>query len=140
MSLRPSVLGLTAGLALLCAAGAAQAADGDAGNGKKLFFGKAQCKTCHKIEKDRKFVGPSLFGIVGRKCGASQKQRYSSNYRAACEKTGFVWDATSLDGYLADPSGYISDIVGQKKRSPMTVKVKNAQDRMDIIAYLATLK
>jgi cytochrome c len=140
MTFRFSTAWMTAGLTMLIAAGTAHAADGDPEQGKKLFFGKAQCKICHKVEKDKKFVGPSVFGIVGRKCGASAKQRYSSNYKAACEKTGFVWDAKSLDGYLADPSGYISGIAGQKKRSPMTVKVKNAQDRADIIAYLATLK
>lgn len=132
--------GLIAGFAALVAAGAAHAADGDAEAGKKLFYGKARCQTCHKTKPDQKFVGPSLFGVVGRECGASKKQHYSSNYKAACKKTHFTWDDKALDEYLADPSGYISALAGKKKRSPMTVKVKNAADRTDIIAFLKTLK
>ena len=140
MTLRPNALGLAAGLAVLIVAAAAHAAEGDAENGKKLFFSKAQCKICHSVEPNQKRVGPSLFGIVGRKCGTAAKQAFSSNYKAACAKTGFVWDEASLDSYLEDPSAYISGVSGQKKRSPMTRKTPKAQDRADIIAYLKTLK
>ena len=140
MFLRSSPIGIAAGLALLLTAGAAPAADGNAENGQKLFFSTAQCKTCHSVKKDEKRVGPSLFGVVGRKCGTAAKQVFSSNYKAACEKTGFTWDEASLDGYLEDPSAYISKISGQTKRSPMSRETKKAQDRADIIAYLKTLK
>jgi cytochrome c len=140
MFLRTNGIGIAAGLAVLIAAGTAQAAGGDAENGKKLFFSTAQCKTCHSVKKDEKRVGPSLFGVVGRKCGTAAKQMFSSNYKAACAKTSFVWDEASLDSYLEDPSAHISKISGQTKRSPMSRKTAKAQDRADIIAYLATLK
>ena len=140
MTPRIDRLALAAGLAGLLASGAASAAEGDAANGQKLFFSSAQCKTCHSVKPDEKRVGPSLFGVVGRKCGASPKQNFSSNYEAACEKTQFVWDEASLDGYLADPTGYMAKMTGQRKLSPMTRKTPKAQDRADIIAYLKTLK
>ena len=140
MILRLNGFGLGVGMAALIASGAAFAADGDAEKGKKLFFSKAQCKTCHSVEPNVKRVGPSVFNIVGQKCGSSKKQRYSSNYRAACKDSPFVWDEANLNAYLEDPSGFISKITGKKKRSPMTRKTKKAQDRADIIAYLKTLK
>lgn len=140
MTFRPNPIVAAAAFAGLIAAGSASAADGDAERGKKLFFSTAQCKICHSTKKDVKRVGPSLFGVVGRKCGTGAKQRYSSNYRDACAETGFVWDEESLDGYLADPTGYISKISGQRKRSPMPKKTTKAQDRADLIAFLKTLQ
>lgn len=140
MILRHHAFALAAGLTALIAADVAQAAGGNAENGRKLFFSTAQCKTCHSVKPDEKRVGPSLFGIVGRKCGAAAGQSFSSNYKAACAKTGFVWDAKSLDGFLADPSAYLTGITGEKKRSPMTRRTPKAEDRADIIAFLRTLK
>lgn len=140
MTFRPHAYAMAIAFAGLIAAGAASAADGDAERGKKLYFSSAQCKTCHSTKKDVKRVGPSLFGVVGRKCGTGAKQRYSSNYVAACTETAFVWDETSLDGYLEDPTAFISKISGQKKRSPMSKKTPKAQDRADIIAFLKTLQ
>ena len=140
MTSRTNRLILAAGLALLILPGSASAAEGNAENGQKLFFSTAQCKTCHSVKEGQKMVGPSLFAVVGRKCGAAEKQHYSSNYKAACEKAPFAWDEAGLDGYLEDPTGYISKISGQRKTSPMTRKTPKAQDRADIIAYLKTLK
>ena len=140
MTMRSTILAAAAGLATLIAAGAASAADGDATRGEKLFFSTAQCKTCHSTKKDVKRVGPSLFAVVGRKCGTAAKQRFSSNYKAACEKVSFVWEETNLDEYLEDPTAYISKITGKKKRSPMSRKTKKPQDRADIIAFLKTLQ
>jgi cytochrome c len=140
MTLPSSKFAIAAGLASMIAAGAASAADGDAARGEKLFFSTAQCKTCHSVKKDQKRVGPSVFGVIGRKCGTAAKQRFSSNYKAACEKTSFVWEEENLDAYLEDPTEYISKISGQRKRSPMSRKTADAQERADIIAYLKTLK
>jgi cytochrome c len=131
---------LAAGFAALTATGTASAAEGNAENGQKLFFSAAQCKTCHSVKAGQKMIGPSMFGVVGRQCGTAEKQNYSSNYKAACQKAPFAWDEAALDGYLADPSGYISKISGQTKASPMTRKTPKPQDRADIIAYLKTLK
>jgi cytochrome c len=140
MTLRSNCVTFAAGLALMIASGAALAADGNAENGKKLFFSTAQCKVCHSIKKDVKLVGPSLFDVYGRKCGTAAKQVFSSNYRAACAKTGWSWDDKGLNAYLEDPSAYISGLSGKQMRSPMTRQTPKPQDRADIIAFLKTLK
>jgi len=140
MTLRKNGLIVAAGLAMLLASGAALAAEGNAENGQKLFFSTAQCKVCHSVKPNVKLVGPPLFGVFGRKCGTAAKQVFSSNYKAACAKTGFAWDEKGLDGYLEDPSAYISKLSGETKRSPMSRQTPKAQDRADIIAYLKTLK
>jgi cytochrome c len=140
MTMRPIQAIAAAALALLLAEGHAGAAEGNAEKGQKLFFGSAQCRSCHSVKPDQKMVGPSVFGVVGRKCGAAAKQSFSSNYKLACEKAPFAWDDARLDGYLEDPSAFISKISGETKRSPMSRKTPNAQDRADIIAYLKTLK
>ena len=133
------IRGLIAAIAttLLFASGAALAADGDATAGKQVF---KRCKACHSIKKDQKRVGPSVFGVIGRKCGTAAKTRFSRGYRQACKKLQFTWDAASLDAYLKDPSKYISKLNGKKSRSPMSLRLSKAKDRANVIAYLMTLK
>ena len=124
-------------LSVFFAAGTAIAAEGDAARGKKVFN---KCTACHATVANVKRVGPSLFGVVGRKCGTAAKTRYSKGYKAACQKLGFTWDTARIDKYIEDPSKYISELAGKKYTSPMRVKLKKAQDRADVIAYLNTLK
>jgi cytochrome c len=46
---------------------------------------------------------------------------------------GMVWTPALLDSYLTDPNTLVSGTL-------MRTRVAQAQDRADIIAYLATLK
>ena len=124
-------------LAVSFSAGMATAAEGDAARGKKVFN---KCKACHATVAKVKRIGPSLFGVVGRKCGTAAKVRYSKGYKAACKKLGFTWDDARIDKYIEDPSKYISKLAGKRYTSPMRVKLKKAQDRADVIAYLNSLK
>ena len=50
--------------ALLIGAGHAGAADAEAG--KKVFN---KCAACHSVEPGKNKIGPSLFGVYGRKAG-----------------------------------------------------------------------
>lgn len=116
-------------------------ADGDAIQGETIY--KAKCRMCHTIEPGQHRVGPSLFGIVGRRCGEVPEKpfpRYSPGYKAVCEADPFAWSEDRLMEYIADPSGYLSTLAGRTYRSPMTMKLPDADDRTDIIAYLRTLK
>lgn len=113
---------------LLLAAGAARAA-GDAAEGEKVF--KRTCATCHIATKEGpKRLGPSLFGIVGRKTGTVEGFRYSE----ANKNANIVWSAATLEPYLADP----------KKVIPGTIMafagLRKAEDRANVIAYLESLK
>ena len=95
--------------------------------GQKAF--KQQCGLCHDTAAGKNRVGPSLFGVVGRKSGSVEGFHYSD----ANKNSGLTWDQASLDKYLADPRGTVSG-------TTMTYAgVKNEEQRRDIIAYLATL-
>jgi len=115
-----------AALAALGLAGTARA-DGDAAAGKTVF---AKCSICHSPASGRNMVGPSLFGVFGRKAATVP----SFSYSAAMKNSGKTWDAAALDIYLTDPKALVP---GTKMIFP---GLKSADDRANIIAYLATLK
>jgi cytochrome c2 len=116
-----AILALTA-LALGSQIGSA-AADGAA-----TF--KANCTVCHSTDPGTNKLGPSLFGIVGRKSGALDDYSYSP----AMAKAGLTWDQATLDSYLTDPQKVVP---GTKM---ILLGIKSADDRKDLIQYLATLQ
>ncbi len=107
---------------LLAAAGAARA-DGDPARGEKRF---EECATCHTLERGVNNVGPSLFGVFGRKAGEIADYRYSP----ALKKSGITWTPQTLDAYIADPQ---KEVPGN--RMPYA-GMPDAADRADLIAYL----
>lgn len=122
--LGPAAVGMIAGLA----ATSVQAQD--VGAGERLF--KRHCGICHIAEKDstRRLQGPNLFGLIGRKAGTIEGFRYSE----ANKNSGIVWNAETLDPYLADPREVI------KGTTMAFVGVKKPDERKAIIEYLAAQK
>ncbi|MET4024195.1 cytochrome c family protein [Bradyrhizobium sp. S3.2.12] len=98
----------------------------DAERGKPLF--KA-CATCHATDQANR-VGPGLGRIIGRKAGTAPGFPYSD----AMKTSDIVWDAKILDAYLESPEKVVPG-----NRMPYG-GLKNATDRADLTAYLATLK
>lgn len=97
---------------------------GDLENGQKQF---QLCRSCHTIaEGGANMTGPNLYGIFGRTAGTVEKFRYSEPLKAS----GIVWDGAKLDQWLADPRGFLPG----NRMSFMGVK--DAKDRIDLIAYL----
>jgi cytochrome c oxidase assembly protein subunit 11 len=90
-------------------------------DGQKIFT--SRCAGCHALDKT--IVGPPLAGIVGRKAASTLHYPYS----AALKNSGIVWDAASLDKWLA---GAQQDIPG----ALMPVSIGDARTRADIVAYL----
>jgi len=103
---------------------------GDAANGKELFLANS-CPACHGVTKeDTSMVGPSLFGVVGRRAGTAQSLLGASEN---LKKYGVIWSAETLDEFLADPNAKVPG-------TPMAGVLADPQQRADVIAYLSTLK
>jgi cytochrome c len=84
---------------------------------------ESRCSGCHSLDANR--VGPAHRGVFGRKSGAVKDYDYSPALRAA----GVVWNAETLERWLADPE---RTIPGQR----MNYAVPEPADRADLIAYL----
>ena len=112
-------------LAAVLAAAAARPAPSDAA---PSAFGR--CAVCHGVEKgDAAEIGPNLWGVAGAKAGS----RPGFAYSAALKKSGIVWNARTLDAWLAD----------DQKLAPGTTMPNQAvqpADRAVIIQYLLTLR
>jgi cytochrome c len=124
MRLPISYLGL--GILLPCFA-TSPAAGADVEAGKAEF---KKCALCHTTEAGKNKIGPSLFGIVGRKAASVD----NFNYSEAMKKFDHTWDAETLDTYLADPR---ATVPGTKMIFP---GIKDEKERQDVIAYLESLK
>jgi cytochrome c len=109
---------------LMFATDPGMAADVEAG---KVAFKK--CALCHTTEPGKNKIGPSLFGVVGRKSGSLD----GFNYSEAMKNYDHTWDPETLDAYLTDPRAVVP---GTKMIFP---GIKDKTEREDVIAYLETL-
>lgn len=88
-----------------------------------------KCRACHTIEKDgANRTGPNLYGIVGRTVAALDEFRYSSALQALGTS---IWTYEMVDEWLANPQA-------MAKGSKMVYVLGKAEQRADLIAYLAT--
>ena len=96
-------------------------AAGDAKHGAEIY---ERCVACHSIEQNR--TGPRHCGLVGRRAGTVPGFDYSD----AMKRSGIVWNAKTLDRFLANPL----------KAVPGTAMgyagVPDATERRDLIAFL----
>ncbi|HME26338.1 MAG TPA: cytochrome c family protein [Acetobacteraceae bacterium] len=100
----------------------------DAATGEKVF--KNNCGICHSPQPGRNLIGPSLFSVVDRHSG----QMPGFHYSDANLNSGLTWNVTTLDRYIAGPRELVP---GTKMTFP---GLKDAKQRADLIAYLATLR
>lgn len=85
------------------------------------------CTGCHVIEAGApSSAGPNLHGVVGRVAGSLEDYPYSE----ALIASDVTWDDASLDGFLADPSGYLPGT------DMMAGAVPDDETRAAVIAYL----
>lgn len=112
--------------ALLAAASVTAAPAGDAARGAVIY---ERCQACHALDRNR--TGPKHCGLLGRAAGAAPGFR---GYSAALKGSGIVWEAESLDRFLADPLGTVP---GTRMGY---AGVKDPQERADLIAFLAAAK
>jgi putative heme-binding domain-containing protein len=137
---------------------------GDAARGKELFATVGTCAKCHKVKGEGKDVGPDLSEIGSK---LSKEAMYLSildpsagvsfNYETWALRT---FDGTVLTGILVSQTDDAVELktaesivhklprddVEQMKKSPLSImpadipKLLKAQDLVDIVEYLATLK
>jgi cytochrome c len=108
-----------AAFALLAAVPAAAA--GGPAKGEAVY---SRCAACHALGYDR--TGPRHCGLLGRRAGAVPGFAYSE----AMRRSGLVWDARTLERFLADPMKAVPGT------SMGYAGVKDAGERADLIAYL----
>jgi cytochrome c len=116
-----AVTSAAAMLVVLGSSGPAWAQDADAG--KRIFV---RCQACHNVDKPQNKIGPTLLGVMDRKAGAVEGFKYSD----AMKNADIVWNAETIDKYLADPKGYIP---GNRMAFP---GLKQEEDRKNVIAYV----
>jgi cytochrome c len=102
-----------------------------AGNPTKGATVFRRCAACHSVDAGKTSVmGPSLFGVVGRKAGTVPGFAYSP----AMTSAGFVWTPAKLDAFIAQPAATV------KGTKMPFAGIANAADRADLIAFLRTKK
>jgi cytochrome c len=111
--------------ALLCAL-QAQASDDDL----EITFND-HCRECHSFLKDDNRLGPSLYGVIGRKAGSLEGFAYSESLK----DSGVTWDEPTLDKWIANPGA----VIPGNQMSPPYGGVADAAIRKRIIAYLKTI-
>ncbi len=107
-------------------AAATPAVAGDPVKGKKVF---KKCKVCHKLADGVNGIGPSLYGVVGRKVATEAGFKYSK----ALQGLGGDWTEARIAEFLTKPRNYAPGtkmgFSGLKKES----------DRQNIIAFLKSV-
>jgi len=110
----------------LSLAAAAPAQAGDAEAGKTVFI---KCGVCHTLEKDVSKVGPSLYGVFGRKAGTLAS---FALYTDAMKNSGVVWDDDTIRQLVKQPRTFI-----QGTRM-VFIGLKDDKQIDDLLAYLKT--
>ena len=108
--------------AVLAATSVARA-EGDAARGEKRF---EECVACHALARGTESVGPSLYGVFGRKAGEGGEFRYSP----ALKRSGITWDEHTIETFITDPQAVVPG-----NRMPFA-GITDAAARADLIAYL----
>jgi cytochrome c len=115
---------LTCALVWAAVAHAGDAQESPRPRGKLLFL---RCASCHDVAQGPSpKIGPSLFGVIGRRAGSLPGYAYSP----AMKTQAFTWDDVTLDAWLTRPSAVV----------PGTAMafggLDSAADRKAIIDYL----
>ena len=89
------------------------------------------CRECHSFLKDDNRIGPSLYGVVGRKAGTEPGFSYSMSMK----DSGITWTPAVLDKWIANPGA----VVPGNAMSPPFNGISDPETRKRIIAFLSSI-
>ncbi len=102
--------------------------EGDADNGALIY--QDACGQCHQLNPGLNKKGPQLMNIYGAPAAELADYTYSEGLKGS----DWVWDAQTLDTYIADAEKAMPD--SKMLSDPMP----DSKERADVIAYLSTLR
>ena len=112
-------------------------ASGDPAHGEEIF--QKRCRNCHSLDPDDNKNGPAIRAVIGRAAGTAPGYKYSHGYVEAGRR-GIAWTPDHLFDYLEHPTKFIRHAIDNPKaRTKMVFRLRKANDRADITAYLRTL-
>ena len=108
----------------------------DATAGEQIF---RKCAACHQVGAGAKNkIGPVLSDVIGRAAGSFEGYKYGKSMLAAAE-LGLVWNDENIFNYLFNPKDFLRAYLDDPKaKAKMTFRLKDEQDRRDVIAYLSS--
>jgi cytochrome c len=86
------------------------------------------CRECHSFDKGDNRLGPSLYGVVGRKAGTVPGFNYSDSIKGS----NIVWDEATLDKWITDPGA----VIPGNNMAALFGGIEDASIRAKIIAFL----
>ncbi|HML29758.1 MAG TPA: c-type cytochrome [Hyphomicrobium sp.] len=118
-----AALAASVGLVGTTAAVVAQGSDDD----PELAF-NGHCRECHAFDKGDNRIGPTLYGVVGRKAGSVAGFSYSESLK----DSGITWTEQNLDQWITNPN----KLVPGNNMGAIFSGLSDAKERAKIIAFL----
>jgi cytochrome c len=110
---------------MLCGTATAQTAQNN--DELELAF-NGHCRECHAFDNGDNRLGPSLYGVVGRKAGTAPNFAYSDSLKGS----GITWDEPTLDKWITNPNALIPG----NNMGTIFEGVADPAERAKIIAFL----
>lgn len=106
---------------------AAAVAQGVSDDDPELAF-NGHCRECHAFDKGDNRIGPTLYGVVGRKAGTVPGFGYSESLK----DSGITWNEKNLDQWITNPNA----VVPGNNMGAIFSGLPDAKERAKIIAFL----
>ena len=129
MSLQAGAVLAATAVALVSLASAATTvvAQGSSDDDLELAF-NGHCRECHSFDKGDNRLGPTLYGVVGRKAGTVPGFAYSDSLK----DSNITWDVKTLDQWIANPNA----VIPGNNMGAIFSGLSDAGERAKIIAFL----
>lgn len=103
-------------------------AQGKSGGGTPELAFNDYCRECHAFDKGDNRLGPTLYGVFGRKAGSLPGYDYSISLKSS----DITWDDKTLDEWIANPNSLIPG----NNMGSVFGGIPDAATRAKIIAFL----